>query len=69
VCKDELCAGAVAEARVYREAGFHGLVIENMHDRPYLAGTAGPGTVAALAVRSWRRGSLWRHRASVPTPR
>jgi len=54
---DELCAGAVAEARVYREAGFNGLVIENMHDRPYLAVSAGPETVAAMtaigrAVRS-----------------
>jgi membrane complex biogenesis BtpA family protein len=47
---DELCAAAVAEARVYREAGFHGLVIENMHDRPYLAGTAGPETVAAMTA-------------------
>jgi len=27
---------AVAEARVYASAGFHGLLIENTHDRPYL---------------------------------
>jgi hypothetical protein len=47
---DELAAGAVAEARIYREAGFHGLMIENMHDRPYLAGTAGPETVAAMTA-------------------
>jgi len=47
---DELVAGTLAEARVYRDAGFHGLMIENMHDRPYLAGAAGPETVAAMAA-------------------
>ncbi|HEY2954555.1 MAG TPA: BtpA/SgcQ family protein [Candidatus Eisenbacteria bacterium] len=54
---DELIRCALAEARVYRAAGFHGLVIENMHDRPYLARRVGPETVAAMtaigrAVRS-----------------
>jgi membrane complex biogenesis BtpA family protein len=32
------------------EAGFHGVMIENMHDRPYLKGAVGPATVAAFAV-------------------
>src|ERR1044071_6363996 len=41
---------AVAEARLYMAAGFHGLVIENTHDRPYLKGTVGPEIVAAMAV-------------------
>jgi uncharacterized protein len=41
---------AVTEARVYAAAGFHGLVIENTHDRPYLKGTVGPEIVAAMAV-------------------
>lgn len=41
---------AVAEARVYADAGFHGLMIENMHDRPYLKGAVGPEIVAAMAV-------------------
>src|SRR5262245_37905564 len=30
---------AVAEARKYEEAGFNGLILENMHDRPYLKGS------------------------------
>jgi len=47
---DESIARSVAEARVYRDAGFNGLMIENMHDRPYLAGAAGPETVAAMAA-------------------
>jgi hypothetical protein len=29
---------AVDEARVYKDAGLHGIVIENTHDRPYLKG-------------------------------
>ncbi len=30
----EIVEQAVAEAWIYRDAGFHGLAIENMHDRP-----------------------------------
>ena len=41
---------AVAEAAVYRQAGFNGLMIENMHDRPYLKGGVGPEVVAAMAA-------------------
>jgi membrane complex biogenesis BtpA family protein len=46
----EIVDAAVAEARLYVSAGFHGVVIENTHDRPYLKGTAGPEIVASLAV-------------------
>jgi membrane complex biogenesis BtpA family protein len=38
----------VAEARIYEEAGFHGLLVENMHDRPYTKAPAGPEIVAAM---------------------
>jgi uncharacterized protein len=41
---------ATAEARLYESAGFHGLLIENTHDRPYLKGSAGPEIAAAMAV-------------------
>jgi membrane complex biogenesis BtpA family protein len=41
---------AVGEARIYATAGFQGLMIENMHDRPYLKGAVGPEVVAAMAV-------------------
>jgi membrane complex biogenesis BtpA family protein len=41
---------AVAEARIYAAAGFHGLIMENTHDRPYLNGEAGPEIVASMAV-------------------
>jgi len=41
---------AVREARVYASAGFHAVMIENTHDRPYLKGAVGPEIVAALAV-------------------
>ncbi len=46
----ELIERAVAEARVYRDAGFNALMIENMHDRPYLGGSVGPETVAAMTA-------------------
>jgi membrane complex biogenesis BtpA family protein len=47
---DAIIAQAVADATVYREGGFHGLLVENMHDRPYLRSDVGPETVAAMAV-------------------
>src|SRR2546430_16797018 len=40
---------AVKDARTYAAAGFHGLIIENMHDRPYLKGSVGPEIGAAMA--------------------
>ena len=36
------------EAQVYRDAGFPAVVIENMHDRPYLKGRVGPEITAAM---------------------
>lgn len=41
---------ALREARVYRDAGVDGLMLENMHDTPYLRGRVGPEIVAAMAV-------------------
>jgi len=46
----EIAQAAAAEARIYAQTGFHGLAIENTHDRPYLKGSAGPEIVAAMAV-------------------
>jgi uncharacterized protein len=53
---DEIVEQAAAEARVLTEAGFDALIVENMHDRPYVHGSHGPATVSvmtrvALAVR------------------
>jgi len=41
---------ALREAKFYQRARVHGLLIENMHDTPYLRGTVGPEIVAAMAV-------------------
>ena len=41
---------AMDDARIYREAGVHGLLLENMHDTPYLRGRVGPEIVAAMAI-------------------
>jgi hypothetical protein len=50
---------ATREARLLEEAGFHGIAIENMHDRPYLKGPAPPETVAAMtAVGRAVRGAI-----------
>src|SRR5579862_3193816 len=46
----EIAEAAVTEARIYSDAGFHGLIIENMHDRPYLKGSVGPEIGPAMAV-------------------
>lgn len=47
---EAIAEAAVEEARQYHAAGFHGLAIENMHDRPYQKRSPGPEIVAALAV-------------------
>ncbi len=47
---DELVALALLEAALYREGGVDGLMLENMHDVPYLRGSVGPEVVAAMSV-------------------
>jgi uncharacterized protein len=43
-------ARAVREAKIYRDAGIDGVMLENMHDTPYLRGQVGPEIVAAMAI-------------------
>jgi len=47
---DELAGLAAREAAAYRDGGVDGLMVENMHDVPYLRGGVGPEVVAAMAV-------------------
>src|SRR5258708_5976894 len=46
----QIAEAAVADARIYRAAGFDALIIENMHDRPYLKGAVGPEIVATMTA-------------------
>lgn len=46
----ELIASAKREAKLYSEAGVDGVMIENMHDVPYMRGEVGPEIVAAMTV-------------------
>jgi membrane complex biogenesis BtpA family protein len=46
----ELEARAVEETAIYRDAGVHGVALENMHDVPYLRGGVGPEITAAMTV-------------------
>lgn len=48
----ELERVAVAETRIYRDAGVHGIIIENVHDVPYLQGKVGPEITTAMTVLS-----------------
>jgi uncharacterized protein len=47
---DSLIQQTLTEARIYRDAGFTALAIENMHDRPYLKGGVGPEITAAMTA-------------------
>src|SRR6266850_6607848 len=47
---DTIVQRAVGEARLYHAHGFHGVMIENMHDRPYLKGAVGPEIVASMTA-------------------
>lgn len=46
----ELEKQAVDECRIYQAAGVHGIILENMHDVPYLRGSVGPEITAAMTV-------------------
>lgn len=48
----EIEAQAVHEATCFRTAGVQGIMLENMHDTPYLRGGVGPEIVASLAIIS-----------------
>jgi membrane complex biogenesis BtpA family protein len=45
----EVARRAVDEARLLADAGFDAILLENMHDAPYLAREVAPETVAAFA--------------------
>lgn len=45
---DSIVQTAVEEARTLAESGFDALIIENMHDRPYIHGEHGPETAACM---------------------
>jgi membrane complex biogenesis BtpA family protein len=47
---DAIVEQAIADARIYRDEGFTAIMVENMHDRPYLRGRVGPEIVAAMTV-------------------
>ena len=47
---DQIEKQALHEAKIFRDAGVHGLMLENMHDTPYLRGRVGPEIVAAMAI-------------------
>jgi predicted TIM-barrel enzyme len=46
----EIEATALHEAKMYRDLGVHGIMIENMHDTPYLRGAVGPEIVSVMSV-------------------
>lgn len=46
----QLVFSAREEAKIYRECGVDGVIIENMHDVPYLRGEVGPEIVAAMTA-------------------
>lgn len=46
----EIVEQAVSEARLLEDAGFDAVLIENMHDRPYLAHGVGPEITSAMAA-------------------
>lgn len=47
---ETLVKRAAAEAKILADAGFDALILENMHDRPYVHGRKPPEIVAAMTV-------------------
>jgi len=46
----QLAESAAAEAKILADSGFDALIVENMHDRPYVHGQHGPEVVAAMTI-------------------
>lgn len=46
----EICRRAAQEARLLREAGFDAVLVENMHDVPYLRRSVGPEVTACVTA-------------------
>lgn len=46
----ELVESATQEANIYKECGIDGIIIENMHDIPYLKGNVGAEIVASMSI-------------------
>jgi membrane complex biogenesis BtpA family protein len=46
----QICDMAVEEAKMYAEAGLDAIMIENMHDIPYLKGNVGPEITASMTA-------------------
>lgn len=44
----EIVSKAVKEAEIYRRCGLHGVIVENMHDVPYLHGGVGSEVTACM---------------------
>jgi len=40
---------ACSEAELYRRCGLQGVIVENMHDVPYMRGVAGPEVTACMS--------------------
>ena len=47
---EEICEIAVKEAKIYADAELDAIMLENMHDVPYLKGGVGPEITASMAV-------------------
>lgn len=45
---EEIAARAAREARALADAGFDAVILENMHDRPFVHGSHGPEIVACM---------------------
>lgn len=49
---DEIVENALLDAAIYKKSGFDAIMVENMHDVPYIKGQALPETVAAMTIIS-----------------
>lgn len=45
---EEIVSKACQEAQIYKKCGLQGVIVENMHDVPYLNGGLGPEIVACM---------------------
>ncbi len=50
----QILEAALQEARIYKKAGIDALIVENMHDVPYLKGYVGPEVSTLMSLIAYR---------------
>ncbi len=62
---DQIISKALSEAKIYKEYGIDSLIIENMHDVPYLKRKVGPEVTSLLSIIAYEVKNEFKKRVGI----